>query len=183
MDVLEIITILIKLMSIVMINHSISFLMLAFLSLSCTSKNQKDLQMVLQKNDQELKNILLGKDSPEELKINSLIHHDYLIALKAIDEQEIRFNSLIDRIDSTKQGSEHEEILKKHAIAYYTAQKHLHLFERAVITQLKVSRQSNQTELVSKALDSLLVLQLQKQKLYQAVFESEKVFYNSRKHY
>lgn len=154
-----------------------TFLLLPLLLLlaSCQSKKAITLKESLEKKDRIAFSILVGKNGPNEQKLNCLIKSDFGCAIAAIAQQEQEFDKLIGEIKSLEtNGIKEGEALKKATADYYQAVKELQTFERLEIAQQQISNDKTNTDKVrDEAMRKQGELLKQKQEMYKTVYQRE----------
>lgn len=128
--------------------------------------------------------MLLGKTGLESRKLKYLIKHDYSNALLLVDQQEVRFNSIIKDIETLNtDGIEDGKQVQKAAADYYKALKKLFLYSRDEIAQEVIMRSKGDEKKISAAQHRMLELALEKQKMYQQVYEKDELLYKALKQF
>ncbi|QSW89239.1 hypothetical protein J0383_00135 [Flavobacterium endoglycinae] len=152
----------------------IPFFLLVMMS-SCESSRAIDFKKSLSQSERRLFQIVLGKDSWGEKKMQYVIDNNYKDALAAVDQQAKEFDNLINYLKKLPTNDIPEsEPLKTATIEYYEALKALHTFDRKEIAQreLLVTLKDNERK---KASDELIALAKQKKQLYNTVYQKEAI--------
>lgn len=154
----------------------------AFLIFSaCSNKKAAELSRIVDRQEKQSFNMLLGEKGLESQKLNHLIARHYDRALAVIDQQETEFNRIIRTIENVNtKGISNGKEVQQTSVNYYTALKNLYLFSRQEIQQEKLSRSMNNAE-ADAAQRKLADLYREKQQLYQKVYQSEDEFYRTLK--
>jgi len=154
-----------------------TYLLLFLLALfaSCQSKKAIGLKETLEKKERVAFNILVGKNGPNEQKLNCLIKRDFNCAIAAIAQQEQQFDKLIKEITALETADiKAGDALKKATADYYQAVKELQTFERLEIAQQQISNNKAHTDKVrDEAMRKLGDLLKEKQEMYQTVYQRE----------
>lgn len=159
----------------------LSFAFLLISITSCQSRKASDFRETIDQQERVAFNIVVGKDGPEEKKLQYLIKDDYKGALAAVDQQAAAFDKLIEDIkalpaDGIEQGGE----LKNAAINYYTALKALHFYDKKEIVQREAIVKLK-GEALQPAQRELIELAVQKKALYQNVYKQERMLHEASK--
>lgn len=151
------------------------FTVLSFIFLcGCTNKNAIQLKEIMDEKEVQATSILIGEKGMESAKLNYLIQHDYDSALLIIDQQETAFNVILKdlknvNVDGIKNGKE----IQQAEIDYYMALKNLYLFSKKEIQHQKKIEQEKNEQKFRIAIDERYKLALDKQRLYQVVYEAD----------
>lgn len=146
---------------------------------SCKPRKAIALKENIVRKERMVFNMLVGKNGLEEQKLNFLVKNDFQGALAQVDKQEKEFDQLIREIETLPaEGIRQGHELKTAAVAYYTALKELHVFDREEISQREAIQQAG-GEALRAAQDKYLELNLQKQDRYKKVYEKERAFYQA----
>ena len=140
----------------------------------CTNKNAIQLKEIMDEKEVQATSILIGEKGMESAKLNYLIQHDYDSALLIIDQQETAFNVILKdlknaNVDGIKKGKE----IQQAEIDYYMALKNLYLFSKKEVEQQKKIEQGKNEQKFRIAIDKRYKLALDKQRLYQVVYEAD----------
>ncbi|KAA2243813.1 hypothetical protein F0L74_15170 [Chitinophaga agrisoli] len=143
---------------------------------ACKPQKAIDFKQTIDQQERRALDILVSKGGLDEQKLKCLIKHDFKGALLAVDKEELAFNKIINDITSLPvEGTQQGDALKKAAADYYTALKDLHLYDRQEIEQQALTRDHDE-ETAKKALDKLIQLGMDKQKMYGSVYKKEAAF-------
>lgn len=148
---------------------------------ACSNKRAVELNDIIDRQEKQSFNMLLGEKGLESQKLNHLIARHYDRALAVIDQQEAEFNRIIKSVEKINtDGISNGKEVQQTSVNYYTSLKNLYLFSRQEIQQEKLSRSTNNKE-ADAAQRKLADLYREKQQLYQKVYQSEDEFYRTLK--
>ncbi|WP_293957446.1 MULTISPECIES: hypothetical protein [unclassified Sphingobacterium] len=154
----------------------VSFAVLSFVLLCGCTKNKQAIQLKKTMDDKEdqITSMLIGEKGMESAKLNYLIKREYDSALLIIDQQETAFNVILKdlknvNVEGIKKGKEFQQA----EIHYYTALRNLYLFSKKEVEQQKKIEQEKNENKFSIAIDERYKLALDKQRLYQFVYEAD----------
>lgn len=154
----------------------VSFTVLSFILLCGCIKNKQAIQLkkIIDEKEDQTTAILIGEKGMESAKLNYLIEGDYDRALLVVDQQETAFNVILKDLKNVnvvgiKKGKE----LQQAEIDYYTALKKLYLFSKKEVEQQKKIEQEKNEKKFRIAIDERYKLALDKQRLYQLVYEAD----------
>jgi len=157
-----------------MAQRNILLMLPVFCLISCQSKKAADLNTALLDAERAAFNIIVGKDGPNERKLKCFIDGDFKCARQAVDEKELAFNQIINKIEVVETSNiEYGNDLKKAAINYYDALKQLEIADRREIALQQLSQDKTIT---TQLRDSIIVKQgqLLNQKLEMRKFINKK---------
>ncbi|EJL73913.1 hypothetical protein [Chryseobacterium populi] len=163
----------------------IPFLLLIVTTIiSCSNKKAADFKKSITDKKSEVYNMLLGEKGLESRKLDYLIKQDYSNALLLVDQQETKFNSVIKDIEMLNpDGIEDGKQVQKAAVDYYRILKKLFLCSRDEIEQQVVTRSKSDEKKISAAQDRILEVLLEKQKLYQQLYEKDELLFKALKQF
>lgn len=153
--------------------NSFLIISLFFLLVSCQHRDAIDFKAKILAQERTAFNIVLAKNGSESKKLEYLIKDNYEAALETVTIQAKEFDKLIQDIkiipeDDIKEAGS----LKTAAIAYYTALKDLHLYDKKEIEQRALIQKLEDKDLRSEQ-KKLLDLAIQKNALYSKVYKQE----------
>ncbi|SDG43512.1 hypothetical protein SAMN05421827_106210 [Pedobacter terrae] len=165
--------------------RNILFILLIFGLTSCQSKKAIHLNTVLVRAERTVFNIMVGKNGPNEKKLQCLIDGNFKCALQAIDDKEQAFNAVINEINSVEINDiKYGNALKKAAISYYDAVKQVEISDRQEIVLQQLSQDKTNTV---KVRDSAMAKQHQllnkKQEMRQLISKKENKFAEIQKQF
>ncbi|GGG58988.1 hypothetical protein [Epilithonimonas arachidiradicis] len=146
-----------------------------FFLVSCQQRDAVDFKTKVLAQEKSAFNIVLAKDGSGSRKLEYLIKDNYEAALKMVAAQEKEFDQMINDIKVIPENDIREaSVLKRSAVAYYSALKNLHLYERKEIEQRAIIQKlkNKNSEAEQK---KLLDLAIQKKGLYAKVYQQEAI--------
>ncbi|WP_145856470.1 hypothetical protein [Pedobacter suwonensis] len=165
--------------------RNILFILLIFGLTSCQSRKATHLNTVLVRAERTVFNIMVGKNGPNERKLQCLIDGNFKCAMQAIDDKEQAFNAVINEISSVEINDiKYGNALKKAAISYYDAVKQVEISDRQEIVLQQLSQDKTNTV---KVRDSAMAKQYQllnkKQEMRQLISKKESKFAEIQKQF
>lgn len=157
------------------LNKAVLFLMISLSFFSCGKQKAADFRKAILQ-EKQISRILIHEKGSESRKLDYLIQHDFNKALSVVDTQETEFDAIIKQIEALQPDDlAMGQQLKQTAAGYYKSLKELHLYSRQEIAQ-EITIKNAKGKQLDKELDRLLELSKEKRKLYQNVYDAERLF-------
>jgi hypothetical protein len=140
---------------------------------ACKPRKATDFKNVILHLADSAKNIVLIKESPEEIKQQSLLKQDYPAAAAALEQEEQAFNALIRRIQAlSTEGIKEGEAVKTAALGYYTALRDLYTYDRRQLPLHAAAANPDEAKAMD-ATDELYQTYKDKQAVFNEVYKKE----------